>query len=310
MSAEFTSGRKNGRQRPRGYIEDWRPQRATLQLIEQVREVLEQYVAHLPLTVRQVFYALVGRYGFDKTERAYGRLCHHLVMARRAKAIPFKALRDDRTTNVWTPWHADVEHFWDDVADRANAFRLDRQEGQKVRIELSGARRRAWSPQLHRVAGKYSVTTHSNGGFASLHAVRQIVTDCCSRDVPIVLLHVGDFDPSGESVFEAMTEDVMAFLKADRVIETQRLIPERVALTAEQIAEHGLPTAPPKPTDSRSKRWKGETCQAEALPPDTLAGIVRDAIEAHLDLDRVDEQIERERRERTGLLRALPRGTS
>lgn len=59
MSApEFTAGRENGRRRPRGYA-DWRPQAATKALLGDVEDVLDRYREHLPLTIRQVFYALV-----------------------------------------------------------------------------------------------------------------------------------------------------------------------------------------------------------------------------------------------------------
>jgi hypothetical protein len=54
----------------------------------------------------------------------------------------------------------------------------------------------------------------------------------------------------------------------------------RLAVTPEQIAAYDLPTAPPKPTDRRA--FAGQTCQAEALAPDVLASILRDAIEARI----------------------------
>jgi hypothetical protein len=77
----------------------------------------------------------------------------------------------------------------------------------------------------------------------------------------------------------------------------------RLAVTPAQIAEFNLPTAPPKPTDNRA--FAGQTCQAEALAPDVLANIVRDAIEACIDR-RVLERVERrERRIRRALLRKL-----
>lgn len=44
-----------------------------------------------------------------------------------------------------------------------------------------------------------------------------------------------------------------------------------------------MPTAPRKATDNRS--FKGLTTQAEALAPSDLAKIVRNAIEANLDMD-------------------------
>jgi CheY-like chemotaxis protein len=65
------------RTRVRGFAL-WSPHGATLQLLEQVRAVLVEYEDHLPLTIRQIFYRLVGAYNYEKTERAYARLCEYL----------------------------------------------------------------------------------------------------------------------------------------------------------------------------------------------------------------------------------------
>jgi hypothetical protein len=164
--------------------------------------------------------------------------------------------------------------------------------------------------QLNRVAEPYSVPVFSAGGFASLTATRLIADRALDRSVPTVVLHVGDFDPSGESIFEAITQDAAAFVEADRVIAPQRIEARRVALTREQVAEHELPTAPAKTTDGRSKNWRGETCQLEALPPDVLADIVNEAISDELDLDRYAGVLELERGDRAELLALPPGGES
>ena len=124
-----------------------------------------------------------------------------------------------------------------------------------------------------------------------------------------MLLHVGDFDPSGVSIFESISADAAAFLEEDKIINTLKIIPVRVALTAEQVKMYALPTAPAKTSDSRSGRWTGETCQLEALPPDTLAEIVKREIEKRLDLDLLEDQIRRESADKIDLRRALPRST-
>jgi hypothetical protein len=124
------------------------------------------------------------------------------------------------------------------------------------------------------------------------------------------VLHVGDYDPSGESIFESMSADAMAFLEEDRMLMLQEIIAVRVALTAEQVVDYELPTAPPKSSDSRSASWRGETCQLEALAPNDLAALVRDEIESWVDADKLADQVEREGDDRTQLLRALPRGSS
>jgi hypothetical protein len=308
----FTAGRENGagsHRRPRGYDLIWRPQAKTRALIGQVETVLEEYQDHLPLSVRQIFYRLVATVGYEKTELAYQRLSECLVRARRAKLIPFAAIRDDGERSLWVPWHESPEDFWDETAERMRRYRRDRQAGQQQHIEL-WCESAGMLDQLERVAGQFSVTAYTSGGFLSLTAVKHIADRACDRNVPTVLLHVGDLDPSGESVFTALAEDTAAFVEADRSIHIQRVEAVRVALTREQVDEHDLPTAPAKASDKRTASWAGETCQLEALAPDVLASIVEEAIRSRMDDAKLAAQIAAEHSERVELLHALPAGTS
>lgn len=306
MSAgNVTAGRDNGRRRPRGYAA-WAPRDPTQRVLAQVEEVLDEYRDQLPLTVRQIFYRLVGAYGFEKTEAAYERLGGYLNRARRAGIIPFEQIRDDGAVSYSSAWHASVEDFWDETARRARRYRRDRQAGQRQYLEL-WTEAAGMAPQLARVAGKYSVPVFSAGGFVSLSTVRLAADRALRRNVPTVLLHVGDHDPSGTSIYDALVADASAFVEADRTIHVQRLEAHRVALTREQVEHYDLATSRAKSTDSRSARWNGgETCQLEALPPDVLAGIVRSAVEERLDLDRYAQEQRAEELDRHDLLRALP----
>ena len=76
-----------------------------------------------------------------------------------------------------------------------------------------------------------------------------------------------------------------------------------LAVTPAQITQYGLETAPPKATDKRA--FRGRTCQAEALAPDVLAGILRHAIEQRIDHRVLDRVLKRERRVRRDLLNRL-----
>ncbi|MFF2013947.1 hypothetical protein ACFVWY_33465 [Streptomyces sp. NPDC058195] len=67
-------------------------------------------------------------------------------------------------------------------------------------------------------------------------------------------------------------------------------------MTEQQITDHDLPTAPPKASDHRS--FSGtSTTQAEALPPDVLAAIVKTAITSHRDMHVLAALLEREKDE-------------
>jgi hypothetical protein len=259
-----------------------------LTLLGQVQAVLVEYDAYLPLTCRQVFYRLVGAHGYYKTERAYDRLCEMLNRARRAQIIDVNSIRDDGGSYDINPLgYQDADHFIRAIRRQVDTARLDRQQGQPVKIVLA-CEAEGMRPQLQGVVQDYGVPVISGGGFdstTSRHALAEAIGD---QGRPVEILHIGDHDPSGAHLFLALSEDVEAFLLAyDGSVDFTRL-----AVTPDQITDLSLPTAPAKTTDVRA--FTGQTCQAEAIPPDVLAEIVRAAVEARLDLDAWREVIERE----------------
>lgn len=292
--------------RPKGFAR-WFPQEQTLVVLGQVKAVLEEYEDYLPMTNRQIFYRLVGQYDYEKTEKAYKRLCEYLVRARRAGMISFNAIRDDGTIERGAGgWYGEAS-FWKSVRDSAESYEYDRQRDQPVRIEL-WSEAGGMAPMLENMTARFHIPIFSTGGFSSVTVTRQIAERVRRDRRPTAFLHVGDYDPSGESIFESMSEDVEAFLWGVEG-NANKWKPERVALTQDQVEEHDLPTAPPKSSDSRTARWeieKGlETTQAEAMPPTLLEEIVVAAVSNHIDDDILQESIERGERERERILEKI-----
>src|SRR6516165_803140 len=149
-------------------------------------------------------------------------------------------------------------------------------------------------PQLARVAAPYGIPVMSSSGFESTTDKYRFAEELAGHDRPTEVLHIGDHDPSGAHMFLAFLEDVEAFAR-DLGGEAAFT---RLAMTPEQIDRLRLPTAPPKESDNRA--FYGATCQAEAIAPDDLATILREAIEARIDqraLSRVRRQEAKARRE-------------
>jgi hypothetical protein len=297
QAVDLLGGVERIRTRPRGFA-PWSPEKATLALLEQVQGVLDEYADYLPLTIRQIFYRLVGAYNYEKTERAYQRLCEHLNRARRARIIRMDVIRDDGGTIIAPDDWESAAQFMATIRAMAEDFTLDHSAGQAVRIvvvcEAAGM-----APQLGRVANPFGVKVLSGGGFDSLTDKHRFAAELASQGRPTIVLHIGDHDPSGVSMFLAFLEDVEAFTRelGGNASFT------RLAVTPQQIAQFNLPTAPPKLTDARA--FAGQTCQAEALAPDVLANILRDAIEARIDLRVLERVKRRERRIRRELIRKL-----
>jgi hypothetical protein len=238
---------------------------------------LNEYAAHLPLTVRQVFYRLVGVHGYDKTEQAYARLCELLNRARRAGFIRFDAIRDDGITLAKPIAWTDAGEFVHDCIAHAEQFRLDRQKGQPVRL-MFAVEAAGMLPQVRRLADPFGIAVHSSGGFDSVTAKYELA-HALGQWPRVEVLHIGDHDPSGVHLYTSMAEDVQTIAHDLGLGSEIRF--SRLAVTPAQITELSLSTAPPKPTDQRS--FTGETVQCEAIAPDVLADIIRAAIEYRFD---------------------------
>jgi len=293
MSAVIPRGASSGRTtRVRG-LAPWQPQSATRQLLDIVRIVLVEYAAYLPMTLRQVFYRLVGAHGYPKSEQAYARLGEHLNRARRAGMISFDAIRDDdsdiRTRIGWSGPGELIDTWRADVQD----FRLDRPQGQQrrylVMVETHGMK-----PQIETVANDYGVPVIGSGGFDSLTAKHQLAGLLGRYRGSTEILHIGDHDPSGQHLYLSLADDVTALIEDGRLPGV--VVFTRLAVTPAHIDAFGLPAAPPKATDRRS--FIGDTVQAEAIPPDVLARIVRDALESRIDRQVFSDVLVREQRTR------------
>lgn len=294
------TGRTYTATRPRGFAA-WSPRRETVDLLAVVRGVLEEYRAQLPLTARQIFYRLVGAHGFGKTEAAYARLCETLNRARRAGLIPFGALRDDGTIVRGAPGWSGPAQFWRSVRYSAENYGHDLGDGQPYHVEL-WIEATGMVPQAARVAHRYGVAVYSAGGFNGLTDKYETAERLAAEPRPAVILHAGDYDPSGCAIIDALAQDVAAFvaeLAPGQVLEFRR-----AAVTPAQIERYRLPTAPQKRTGQRGEHMAA-TVQAEALPPDVLASELAAAIEDVTDADLITAAADRGEAERDGILAML-----
>jgi hypothetical protein len=299
----------NETRNPLGYLHDWKPHRKSQVMLGQVQHILTEYADHLPLTCRQIYYRMIGEFQHPKGKPFERALYDLLVNARRARRIPFEHIRDDGIMSCGGSWHDDVDSVWRTVDGTLRHAPFNRQDGQPQRMEV-WCEAAGMVPQLRRITHDYSIPVYSSGGFNSLTAIRQIVDDAIAYDQDLVVLHLGDYDPSGVSIFERVRDDVTAFLRHDD--PSVKFDAARVALTREQIDEHKLPMDPITTRDQRSLTWikqgRTEKCELEALAPDVVANLLTEAIEDRIDTDKLEEAKRQEERNRSGLwyLRGVP----
>ena len=289
------TGRTYTSTRARGYA-PWNPQAQSIPLLDEINHQLDLWSDLWPLTARQIFYGLIGRGVIEKTETRYNRVTEILNLGRRSGRVSWDAIRDDGA-RFFEPSHFDsVGSFWRSVESSAGGFRLPRQAEQEQHIEV-WCEAAGMVPQLQKVAFPYGVGVATSGGFDSTTSKYLSAQRFLARDVPTVVLHVGDLDPSGCSIVDSVAEDVEAFCSEEKQGHVEF---RRRAVTLDQVAELGLQTAPAKKSDRRGEQMDA-TVQAEAIPPAVLAQIVRDGIEELLNHDVQEATLEREEAERESL---------
>ena len=284
--------------RKRGFAE-WTPHSKNRELLDSVIEIIASY--NMPLTIRQIFYRLIGRYAYEKTERAYKNLGEMLNRARRAHLIPMDAIRDDTSTSLYPRDWSDAAAFWDSVRYNAERFRLDRQRGQShhlvVMCEAAGM-----AAQLFQITEPYGIAVLSGGGFDSTSDKHRLGALWAREERPTTVLRIGDYDPSGLAMNDNLAEDIGAFAHyydGDVAVVT-------VAITREQAGVHNLPSAPPKATDNRPAHFNDtETWQAEALDPNDLTGYLEAAVLARFNSDIYAAVLREEDEIRNGLIARL-----
>jgi len=276
--------------RPRGPIADWRPRPSTRALIADVLAILDEFRDYWPLSVRAVYYRLLGTGRYAKGAGLADRVSEHVSNARRAGVIEWEAIADSTAERLGSRSWSDERDWLDDARSWAEGFRLDRQDGQQQRL-LVWCEAKGMAPMLSGAADEYGIDVLSGSGYDSTTIRHEVGESTWELDVPLVVLHVGDLDPDGRAIYHAAAEDVIAWAEAGGG-EAEFV---RLAVTPEQVAALDLPD------DPTHAGW----VQAEAIAPDQMTALVREAIAARLDEDVFASMSAEEKRQRSRLLAAL-----
>ena len=277
-------------------------------MLQAVQAVIESRREFWPLSDRQIHYAILNdpplRHAskpgstYRNDRASYGDLCDLLTRARLAGDIPFEAIGDEtRPVELWQVYE-NVRPFV--TLERDHAFRnywRDLMQSQINHFEIVGEKNTIGSI-LRPVAMEYTIPITIGRGYCSLpprHAMAERFR--ASGKEKLVLLFASDFDPEGEDIAASFARS----MRDDFGIEEVHAI--KAALTFEQVREHKLP-----PIMKAKQRDKGrgkkfvskygeDVFELEALPPETLQAILRQHIEAVIDRDAFDAEIEAERRD-------------
>jgi hypothetical protein len=224
-----------------------------------------------PITGRGIGYKLFTAGLIPSMARAEMQRVYRLLrVAREQGDIPWEWIVDETRTVERVPTWSDPAEYAQCVA---RSYRRDFWDQQPHRVQVwseKGTVRGVLSPVLDEFAVGF-LPVH---GFSSATAAHDIAEDDDGR--PLIVLYVGDFDPSGMFMSE---QDLPArFAKYDG----DHIQLRRIALTREQVS--GLPSFPAadKSEDPRY-RWfvrnYGKRCwELDAMDPNDLRDCVKQAI--------------------------------
>lgn len=265
-------------------------------ILEQSAGIVRSY--DTGVTLRQLFYRLVALEVLPNTVSAYKTLSARTAEARRAGWFPRLIDRGRMIHRPLTFTGADdARRYLDRV------YQHDRTRNMDVSIYL-GVEHAGIIEQLWSWFGQdLCLPIVALGGYSSQSYIDEIVPDVQAQERPAVLIYGGDFDASGEDIDRDFLKRTACF---DKVI--------RIALSADQVVEYGLPVQMGKAKDSRAAGFiarHGELVQVEldALPPDVLRSLYADALSQFWDESAYLSVLELEAAERVELQRGNANGS-
>ncbi|MGM1047632.1 MAG: hypothetical protein ACQEXX_15980 [Bacillota bacterium] len=268
----------------------------SLILIEQVNGIISEYQEMgYSLTLRQVYYQLVARDVIPNNERSYKNLGSLISDGRMAGLIDWDAI-EDRTRNLKKNSH------WSSpgsiIYSAARSFAYDKWENQDNYVEV-WVEKDALVGIVGQVCDELDIPYFSCRGYVSqseMWSASQRLQDFAGQK-DIHIIHLGDHDPSGKD----MSRDIVDRLELFGV----SINFQRIALNYDQIEEFAPPPNPTKLSDSRASGYiadYGHECwELDALRPDVIDGLIRDAVTDLCDIDLLMEARDREEKSRETL---------
>ncbi len=262
---------------------------ALLGVIESANEIIDEYQEKgFTLTLRQLYYQFVARDLLPNKQSEYKRLGSILNDARLAGYVDWNAM-EDRTRNLVAP------STWDSPAEIvqacANQFRSDWWHGQPFYVE-AWIEKDALLGVLEHACRPWQLPYFSCRGYTSASevwgAARRIGWKIADNK-RVVVLHLGDHDPSGCDMSRDIEDRLRLFLTGDER-DADMLEVRRIALNMDQVRTYNPPPNPAKLTDSRANGYIAkhgdESWELDALSPEVLAGLIEGNIQAVLDAER------------------------
>lgn len=273
-----------------GYGKDW--------IIPNALAEISRYAAGV-LTIRGLHYRLVSR-GMPNTMNHYKRVVNSMIDARWDGLVGFETF-SDRDRSMVGETKAEPTNLEDKITKGKeqveawiNNYYKNRWENQSTYVEVF-IEKKALEGVFAPVCDQERVALGACKGYPSLTFLNDTadrLLEAEQRGQFSVILYFGDYDPSGEDIPRSIEENLARLGCEDFMVK-------RIALLRHQVEEWNLPPAPAKSTDSRTKNASMNVqIELDAVEPNQLQRMCREAILAEFDTNAYAELIDQEEEER------------
>ena len=273
-------------------------------VIARVNSLIREYRAQgYVLTLRQLYYQFVARGWIANKLQEYKRLGEIINDGRLVGLIDWNAI-EDRTRGLGGNSH------WSDPAgvilSAANSYQIDKWWDQPYRIEV-WVEKDALEGIVAREALRLDINYLSCRGYTSQTAMwnaGQRLKRYVKHGQKVIILHLGDHDPSGIDMSRDIEERLVMFME-----ETFRgLTFRRIALNRDQIRKYNPPPNPAKITDSRCAAYRekhgDDSWELDALEPSVITRLITDAVTEYRDMRKYEKRAKKEEKGRSLLTEA------
>ena len=264
-------------------------------------QILDYVKITNPVSIRHVFYRMTDPnlpVHVEKTEGGYNKIQFRMKEMRLNGRMPYAWIADMTRRGYFTSTWSSKNDFLTDVTRlyRRSVWKDHCYDYLEVWVES-----RSIVGVIQDLCTELAVPLYPCGGFASLsleyEAAEAIKAEIVAYGYNnVVIIYIGDYDPSGLEIDRDLEGKMRHFLGDDIGIEFRR-----IAITDEQIGQYDLPVKPRKKTDNRRLDIT-RTVETEALDASILRGLLRTEVERYIPDGVLDVLRTTERSERNDLL--------
>ena len=130
---------------------------------------------------------------------------------------------------------------------------------------------------IYLVTERWDVPLMVTRGYPSLSFLYEAAQDIRALNKLVHLYYLGDYDPSGVDIPRQVAADL------PRLAPGAQIHFSRLAVMRDQVRRWHLPTRRTKQSDSRAKRFLGDSVEVDAIPAQRLRQLVEKAVTRHVD---------------------------